>query len=110
MLLECFSLQAQCISGETRQSADGFSRFYVWVPQVSFLRPGRPRTSGRASAARLDGQTTTAGFCLDGQSLQIITFLWRTMISEVFLQIIVPACPLRVACQPEAANRGQNCP
>src|ERR1035437_5673153 len=34
----------------------------------------------------------------------------RTMISEVFLQIIVPACPLRAACQPEATNRGQNCP
>ena len=34
--------------------------------------------------------------------------LRRTMIQEVFLQIIVLARPLRAACQPEAANRGRN--
>jgi len=40
--------------------------------------------------------------------LQIISPLRRTMILEIFHQIIVPEPSLRAAFQPKAASKGRN--
>jgi hypothetical protein len=79
------------------------------VPPVpSFWGPGRPQTPCERIAS----------VCLDGKSLQIITYRCRTMISEVFLQsssrhVLFAGCPRSLAFgdlgdHTDAAKRGRN--